>query len=103
MNKRRCHAPVIGGKDDAAALAGTNAGRRCARRAIRAHGAPPPRATGALATVVAPPGAFGFHLSRQRNIHAIVCAASPLPAPGPAMHLPRLTLSLALLAALAAP
>src|SRR3546814_17183027 len=52
---------------------------------------------------VAPPGAVGCRLSRRRNMHAMVCAAPPPYAPRHAMNLPRLTLSLALLAALAAP
>src|SRR3546814_4157426 len=77
--------------------------RRRVHRANHAGKALPLQSPAFRDTAVAPPGAIGCRLSRQRNIHAIVCAASPPYAPRHAMHLPRLTLSLALLAALAAP
>src|SRR3546814_11010373 len=98
-----CHAPVIGPKDGTARVSGSSPDRRRGHRANHAGKALPLQSPAFRDTAVAPPGAIGCRLSRQRNIHAIVCAASPPYAPRHAMNLPRLTLSLAFLAALAAP
>src|SRR3546814_15101728 len=84
-------------------MSGSSPDRRRGHRANHAGKALPLQSPAFRDTAVAPPGAIGCRLSRQRNIHAIVCAASPPYAPRHAMNLPRLTLSLALLAALAAP
>src|SRR3546814_3769767 len=84
-------------------MSGSSPDRRRRPRANHPGKALPLQSPAFRDTAVAPPGAIGCRLSRQRNIHAIVCAASPPYAPRHAMNLPRLTLSLALLAALAAP
>src|SRR3546814_12050475 len=97
-----CHAPVIGPKDGTARVSGSSPDRRRGHRANHAGKALPLQSPAFRDTAVAPPGAIGCRLSRQRNIHAIVCAASPPYAPRHAMNLPRLTLPLALLPPLAA-
>src|SRR3546814_4170778 len=98
-----CHAPVIGPKDGTARVSGSSPDRRRGHRANHAGKALPLQSPAFREPAVAPPGAICCRLSRQRNIHAIVCASSPPYSPIHSMNLPLLTLILSFLSPLSSP